>query len=217
MYLMLSRVVRKRLFAYAKTKTQISFAVTAKLISPFVFAIRIVQFLFSINPKFQASSHLLWLYSPICVGPGRKPRRPVFSERDSYTVIIETDLSKVQYVQLSCRPLLFLCHINDLPECVESQIRLFADDRLLYRTIKSPKDHQILQQDLINLQKWASDWGMKFNGKKMLHPKYQKPIKQLLYSCRPNPQTSPRPPIHKNYHLRRLNYHLRRLKMGEHT
>ena len=25
------------------------------------------------NLKFQASSHLLWLYSPVCVGPGRKP------------------------------------------------------------------------------------------------------------------------------------------------
>ena len=40
--------------------------------------------LFYLNPKFQASSHLLWLYSPVCVGPGRKPRRPVFSERGSF-------------------------------------------------------------------------------------------------------------------------------------
>ena len=38
--------------------------VTAKLISAFVFAIRKVQFLFYLNLKFQASSHLLWLYSP---------------------------------------------------------------------------------------------------------------------------------------------------------
>jgi hypothetical protein len=30
-------------------------------------------------------------------------------------------------------PLLFLCHINDLPECVKSQVGLFADDCLLYR------------------------------------------------------------------------------------
>ena len=63
-------------------------------------------------------------------------------------------------------PLLFLCHINDLPERVTSQIRLLADDCLLYRPINSPQDHQTLQQDLDNLQIWADDWGMKFNAKK---------------------------------------------------
>ena len=56
-----------------KTKTQISFAVTAKLISTFVFATQIVQSLYFLNPNFQASSYLVWLYSPVCVGPGRKP------------------------------------------------------------------------------------------------------------------------------------------------
>ena len=29
--------------------------------------------------KFQASSHLLWMYSQFCVGPGQKPQRQVFS------------------------------------------------------------------------------------------------------------------------------------------
>ena len=53
-------------------KMQISFAVVAKLISAFVFATRIVQFLSFINTKFQASNLLLRLYSPVCVGPGRK-------------------------------------------------------------------------------------------------------------------------------------------------
>ena len=52
---------------------KISFAVTAKLISAFVFATRIVQFLFYLNPKFQASSSLLCLYRAVCVGPVRKP------------------------------------------------------------------------------------------------------------------------------------------------
>ena len=73
-----------RLFAYAKTKTQISFAVTAKLISAFVFATQIVQSLHFLNTKFQASSSLLWLYNPVCVWPGRKPQRPVFSQQGSY-------------------------------------------------------------------------------------------------------------------------------------
>ena len=82
----LSRVVRKPHFAYAKTKTQISFAVTAKLISAFVFATRIVQSLYFLHPKCQVSSHFLWLYSPVCVGPGRKPRRLVFSQRGSFDI-----------------------------------------------------------------------------------------------------------------------------------
>ena len=80
----LSRNVRKPdICICKKTKMQISFAVTAKLISAFVFATRIVQSLDFLNPKFQAASYLLWLYSPVCVGPGRKPRRPVFSQRGS--------------------------------------------------------------------------------------------------------------------------------------
>ena len=61
---------------------------------------------------------------------------------------------------------LLLCHINDLPLAVSSQVRLFADDCLLYWKIESQEDHTILQQDLIELEKWASKWGMRFNAKK---------------------------------------------------
>lgn len=63
-------------------------------------------------------------------------------------------------------PLLFLCHINDLPEQVKSHIRLFADDCLLYRAINTFKDHELLQEDLMKLQDWADTWGMKFNATK---------------------------------------------------
>ena len=50
---------KKKDFSYAKTKAQISCAVAAQLISAFAFPTRIAQFLFFLNPKFQASSHLL--------------------------------------------------------------------------------------------------------------------------------------------------------------
>ena len=70
-------------FSYAKTKTQISFAVTAKLISAFVFTTWIVQSLFYLSPKSQATSHLLWLYSPVCVGPGRNPEDR-FSQNEAH-------------------------------------------------------------------------------------------------------------------------------------
>ena len=59
-----------------KQKVQISFAVIGKLISTFVFTTEIVQFLYFLyflNPKFQASSHLLCLCSLECVRPVLEP------------------------------------------------------------------------------------------------------------------------------------------------
>ena len=56
------RVMRKTEFANAITKTHISSAVTAQLICVFVLATRIVQFVFFLNPKFQASS----LFASLC-------------------------------------------------------------------------------------------------------------------------------------------------------
>ena len=61
-------------------------------------------------------------------------------------------------------PLLLLCHINDPPDAVKSSVRLFADDCLLYRNIKTERDHTILQQDLANLEIWAINWGMRRNA-----------------------------------------------------
>ena len=71
------------IFAYAKTKAQITCAVTAQLISAFVLATRIVQFIFYLYPNLQASGSFLRLYIPICVEPGRIPRRLVFSHHGS--------------------------------------------------------------------------------------------------------------------------------------
>ena len=51
--------VRKPAFLFAKTKTQISFAVIAKLFSDFVVATQIVQSLYFLDPKFHASRHFL--------------------------------------------------------------------------------------------------------------------------------------------------------------
>jgi hypothetical protein len=55
---------------------------------------------------------------------------------------------------------------NDLPDSVTSSVKLFADDCLLYRTIKTAKDHQKLQADLEQLEIWAKDEDMRFNAKK---------------------------------------------------
>ena len=58
--------------------------VNVQLNSAFGFAIRMVQSLYFLTTKFQASSHLERLYSLVCVGPGRKPPRRVFSQRGSF-------------------------------------------------------------------------------------------------------------------------------------
>ena len=63
-------------------------------------------------------------------------------------------------------PLLFRVYINDLPEVVSSTARLFADDCLLYRKIKSSEDSKILQSDLDSLQQWEDSWLMSFNADK---------------------------------------------------
>ena len=50
--------------------------------------LRIVQFLFFLNPKFQASSLLLCLYGSVCVGPCRKPLRPFSHDTAHFTAFL---------------------------------------------------------------------------------------------------------------------------------
>ena len=61
-------------------------------------------------------------------------------------------------------PILFLIYINDLPdEASSSTIRLFADDCILYRSIKTQQDSTLLQHDLNSIAQWELTWQMKFN------------------------------------------------------
>ena len=92
-----SLVMRKPDFCICENKDTDQLRVTAKLISAFVFATWIIQCLNYLNPGFQASSHLLWLYSPVCVRPGRKPKcwfshdaAPLLEPLVSHSAICET-------------------------------------------------------------------------------------------------------------------------------
>ena len=75
-------------------------AVTAQLISAFVFAIRIILFLFCIYPMFQASSFMLSLYSLVCVRPGRNPNCWFSHAQAHFYFLIVVLLSTLLGVQL---------------------------------------------------------------------------------------------------------------------
>ena len=65
-------------------------------------------------------------------------------------------------------PLMFLLYINDIGEMIDSntRVKLFADDCLLFRPIREPKDQTQLQEDLNHLKSWADTWQMSFNPQK---------------------------------------------------
>lgn len=63
-------------------------------------------------------------------------------------------------------PLLFLIYINDLPDSINSAIRLFADDCVIYREINNEYDNQFLQSDLDTVSTWCNKWLMTLNSNK---------------------------------------------------
>ena len=81
--------------------------------------------------------------------------------------------------------LLFLLYINDFPENIQSQVRLFADDTAVYLTVRSKNDTSILQDDLNTSQERERTWDMEFNPSKC----------QVLHISRA------RQPIHSQYTL----------------
>ena len=48
----------------------------------------------------------------------------------------------------SLGPLLFRVYINDFPDSVQSTVRLFAVDTIIYQNIRITADQDILQADL---------------------------------------------------------------------
>ena len=71
---------KKRIFAYAKTKAQIS---CAQLISALVFRYSDSKIPFLLKHKISSVKRFVGLYRLLYVGPGRKPQMPVFSRRGS--------------------------------------------------------------------------------------------------------------------------------------
>ena len=63
-------------------------------------------------------------------------------------------------------PVLFICYVNDMPETVQSMIRMFADDTKVFAQSNTNEQCQNLQSDLNTLQNWADDWQLRFNATK---------------------------------------------------
>ena len=59
-------------------------------------------------------------------------------------------------------PCLFLLYINDMPDMIGSNIRLFADDTIMYLTITNQSDCNALQADLTSLAGNQFDLAMRY-------------------------------------------------------
>ena len=70
----------------------------------------------------------------------------IFVSNREQTVVIEGQKTYVASVTSGVsqgsvlRPCLFLLYINDLPEALNSRVRLFADDTIAYLTVTSERD-----------------------------------------------------------------------------
>lgn len=84
-------------------------------------------------------------------------------------------------------PLLFLIYVNDIVNTVlpGTQIRLFADDCVLFRQITCSNDQQNLNLSLNNILNWCNDNGMALNAQK------------TVYLC----VTRSKTPLHFTYNL----------------
>ena len=76
-------------------------------------------------------------------------------------------------------PLLFLVYINDLERNIKSNIKFFADDTMLFSTVKNPEiSANELNRDLDAILMWAHQWKLEFN------PDPTKQATEVLFSCK---------------------------------
>ena len=63
-------------------------------------------------------------------------------------------------------PLLFLLYVNDLPDWIRNELKMFADDTKFWSRIKAVADSTILQQGLDSVCCWSDKWQIRFNVEK---------------------------------------------------
>ena len=83
-------------------------------------------------------------------------------------------------------PLLFLIYINDLPEGLITNAKLFADDTSLFSVVRDiAASTEELNNDLRNISKWAYQWKMIFN------PDLTKQAQEVIFSRKLNKPVHP--------------------------
>ena len=80
-------------------------------------------------------------------------------------------------------------YISVIAENIKPNIRLFADDCVVYRQIDSPQDHSILQDYLNKLVDWSYTWQIKLNVDKCVVMYYGTLKKKSKYEYKMNNQT----------------------------
>ena len=78
-------------------------------------------------------------------------------------------------------PLLFLLFINDLPDWIKANIRMFADDTKIWTQVTAAADMQILQTDLDSLSLWSKEWLLGFSPEKMQSYAHWAPVKIIIH------------------------------------
>ena len=63
-------------------------------------------------------------------------------------------------------PILFIMYINDLPNAINSYVKIFADDTKLFNSVISIDQKDQIQEDLEALHSWSVKWQLKFNESK---------------------------------------------------
>ena len=63
-------------------------------------------------------------------------------------------------------PLLFVLYVNDLPDAVQCNTQMFADDTKIYQSMSSLPDAKKLQTDLSAAINWSNQWQLLFNAEK---------------------------------------------------
>ena len=97
-------------------------------------------------------------------------------------------------------PLLFVIYINDLPNELKSNVKLFADDTSLFTVVKDKNESaNILQNDLQSISTWAYNWKVLFK------PDSSKPAQGVLFSGKKEIQVHPIISVN-NVQVERVSY-----------